>query len=200
MPYTAEHKAQTRERIVESARRLFNHRGFEQVSIDEIMEGAGLTRGGFYNHFATKDELYAEAVTRILKCNPAAEQKGAEVDFTAEPETLAGQIVNAYLSRAHLDNLDHACPLIALPSDVSRSGEGVRRAYRQVLESMVGLFERSFADDPDDARRRAIAVSALCIGGMVMARAVDTDTLADEIRDAAHAMALEVGGWSTKQG
>lgn len=195
MPYTAEHKAETRERIVESARRLFNHRGFEQVSIDEIMEGAGLTRGGFYNHFTTKEELYAEAVTRILKCNPAAAAKGAEVDFNAEPQTLAYQIVNSYLSRTHLDNLDNACPLIALPSDVSRSGEGVRRAYREVLENMVGLFERSFASEPDDARKRALAVSALCIGGMVMARAIDSEDLADEIREAARGMALDVGGW-----
>jgi|SRR5690348_4583743 TetR/AcrR family transcriptional regulator, transcriptional repressor for nem operon len=66
MPYTPEHKARTRERIVESAQRLFNRHGFNGVSIDEIMADAGLTRGGFYNHFGTKDELYAEVVTYAL--------------------------------------------------------------------------------------------------------------------------------------
>ena len=69
MPYSANHKAETRARIVESARALFNRHGFTEVSIDEIMASAGLTRGGFYNHFKTKDELYAEAVTQILECN-----------------------------------------------------------------------------------------------------------------------------------
>ena len=66
MPYSAEHKLQTRQRILESARRLFNSKGFAQVSIGEIMENAGLTHGGFYRHFKDKDELYAEAVRWFL--------------------------------------------------------------------------------------------------------------------------------------
>jgi TetR/AcrR family transcriptional regulator, transcriptional repressor for nem operon len=68
MPYTAEHKENTRRRIVQSARRLFNRHGFNGVSIDEIMAEAGLTRGGFYNHFGTKEELYAEVVQQVLTC------------------------------------------------------------------------------------------------------------------------------------
>src|ERR1700704_1176038 len=66
MPYTAEHKQATRERILESARRLFNDKGFAEVSIDEVMDKAGLTRGGFYRHFRDKSELYAEAVRWFL--------------------------------------------------------------------------------------------------------------------------------------
>ena len=66
MPYSAEHKLQTRQRILESARRLFNSKGFAQVSIGEVMENAGLTHGGFYRHFKDKDELYAEAVRWFL--------------------------------------------------------------------------------------------------------------------------------------
>jgi TetR/AcrR family transcriptional regulator, transcriptional repressor for nem operon len=69
MPYTAEHKARTRARIIEKARVMFNRRGFEQVSIDDIMREAGRTRGGFYNHFASKDELYSEAVRSFRSCN-----------------------------------------------------------------------------------------------------------------------------------
>src|SRR5262245_51445512 len=70
MPYTVEHKARTRARIVESARVLFNRKGFDQVSIDDIMNHAGLTRGGFYNHFPSKQGLYAEAVRSFAACNP----------------------------------------------------------------------------------------------------------------------------------
>lgn len=67
MPYSPAHKARTRERIVESARHLFNRCGFAGVSIDEIMAEAGLTRGGFYNHFGAKEELYAEVVNEEAK-------------------------------------------------------------------------------------------------------------------------------------
>ena len=82
MPYTAEHKQQTRERIVESARRLFNRRGFDEVSIDQIMSQAGLTRGGFYNHFQTKEELYCEALSAFARSNPTERWPGVKVDLS----------------------------------------------------------------------------------------------------------------------
>ena len=88
MPYTAEHKARTRARIIEAARVLFNRRGFEQVSIDEIMQHAGLTRGGFYNHFASKDELYAEAIRSFTSCNPFA-RRLADAKVAPPPRQLA---------------------------------------------------------------------------------------------------------------
>ena len=196
MPYTAEHKALTREKIVESARQLFNRRGFAQVSIDEIMQGAGLTRGGFYNHFSTKEELYAEAVTRILKCNPLVESNGAKPDFDGDPREIAAAIVNAYLSRVHLKEIDLACPLIALPSDVSRGGEAVRRAFREVLTSMIALLENGMAGEGQERHQRALAMAALCVGGMVLARAVDRKALAEDIRVAAHDCVTQMGGWA----
>lgn len=194
MPYTAEHKAETRKRIVASARRLFNKRGFTEVSIDEIMGHAGLTRGGFYNHFATKDELYAEAVRQILTCNGTAEFDGKKIDFNGEPTRLARQIIAAYLSDRHFSDIDSSCPLIALPSDVARGGDTVKQAYRQVLNAMVDLFQASQGDRVD-ARKRAISMATLCIGGMVLARAVDDEGFGDEIRSVAMASALEAGGW-----
>lgn len=195
MPYTAEHKQATRERIVESARRLFNRRGFAQVSIDEIMEGAGLTRGGFYNHFQTKEDLYAEAVTQILQCNPAANTVDGQFEMSSVEPGLALRIVNAYLSREHYDDIDSLCPLVALPSDTARGGAGVKRAYETVLNSMIGLFSANLGQRTNRPRQRALAIATLCVGGMVLARAVETESLADEIRDASRALALECGGW-----
>src|SRR5712691_5049506 len=119
MPYTPAHKARTRERIVESARRLFNRHGFTGVSIDEIMAEAGLTRGGFYNHFSTKEDLYAEVVTQVLACRPAKRWSGHN---DAGP-ALTREFIAAYLSQAHFDNRENCCPLMALPSDVARGGE-----------------------------------------------------------------------------
>ncbi|MGI9384176.1 MAG: TetR/AcrR family transcriptional regulator [Methyloligellaceae bacterium] len=195
MPYTAEHKAETRKRIVQSARRLFNRYGFSEVSIDDIMAGAGLTRGGFYNHFKTKDELYAEAVTMVMNCNPSEAWDDVDIDFDAGGAKLACQIVDGYLSRQHYDDIDLQCPLIALPSDVARGGEAVKTAFRKVFESMVTVFEAGLEGGDEAARRRAMGIATLCVGGMVLARAVDDDRLADEIRGSARAMALEVSGW-----
>jgi len=193
MPYSPEHKTETRKRIVASARKLFNRRGFTEVSIDEIMADAGLTRGGFYNHFAAKEELYAEAVGEILNCNPD-QWKVAGIDVGARPETVARQIISAYLSDRHLEDIDSACPLIALPSDVARGGEGVKRAYREVLEGMIRLFQVS-QEGSAGARERAVAMATLCVGGMVVARAIDDDGLSEEIRAVASTMAMKAGGF-----
>jgi TetR/AcrR family transcriptional regulator, transcriptional repressor for nem operon len=101
MPYTEAHKAKARARIIHSARRLFNRHGFTGVSIDEIMAEAGLTRGGFYNHFSAKEELYAEVVREVLSCRPAERWPVLKVDLQAPSAVLARQIVTAYLSRQH---------------------------------------------------------------------------------------------------
>src|SRR6185369_16272086 len=141
MPYTPEHKQKTRGRIVEAARKLFNLRGFEAVSIDEIMREAGLTHGGFYKHFGAKDELYQEAVLEfICKEAPDAWQR-KHVDPTQAGPALARMILDAYLSDEHFDERDASCPMIVLPSDVQRSSPSVQGAFRQVLEMMAGAFE-----------------------------------------------------------
>ncbi|GBE42586.1 transposon Tn10 TetC protein [bacterium BMS3Bbin10] len=195
MPYTSRHKEETRRRIVASARRLFNKRGFSEVSIDEIMGGIGLTRGGFYNHFATKDELFAEALRDMLDNPPKQTFDGVEIDFRAPPDVLARRIIGSYLSRSHFDDVEGGCPMIALPSDVARGGEPVKRAYRQVLDAIIGVFQASQENRSADARASAVTMATLCIGGMVLARAVDDDRFAAEIRDVAMNRALEAGGW-----
>jgi len=196
MPYTAAHKQQTRERIVRTARRLFNRRGFSDVSIDEIMAAAGLTRGGFYNHFRTKEEPYAEAVTAILWDHPAKNWEGIELDFTATGPKLARQIVEAYLTRQHFQDIDGSCPMIALPSDVARGAPQVKAAFRQLLEGMAEVFAANLPPHSLSPRDRALALAALLVGGMALARAVDDEALADRIRAAARALALEVSGWT----
>jgi AcrR family transcriptional regulator len=176
---------------VQSARRLFNRHGFNGVSIDEIMADAGLTRGGFYNHFSTKEELYAEVVQQVLACR---EGEGAAPANGTRPRASGGAFVAAYLSPAHFEDRDNGCPLMALPSDVARGGEPVRRAYRQVLEYMVEHLQAGVPGA--EPRRRALAVAALCIGGMAVARAIDDVKLAHEIREAARDTALALGGWN----
>jgi TetR/AcrR family transcriptional regulator, transcriptional repressor for nem operon len=188
MPYPPEHKQETRQRILESARRLFNSRGFSEVSIEEVMADAGLSHGGFYRHFASKEELYAAAVQYfICKDTPDAWQAGAG-------KTRAQRMIDAYFSLDHFNDCERCCPLIALPSDVARSSDVVKAAYREVLEMLVGVFEAEL--DAPEARERALAAAALCVGGMVLARGVDDPALAEDLRRAARRHALGAVGWS----
>src|SRR5689334_14642782 len=151
MPYTAEHKARTRERIIEKARVMFNRRGFEQVSIDDIMREAGLTRGGFYNHFSSKDALYAEAVQSFSACNPFARELEARKGPAQSAEQLARRLVTLYLSDEVLEDVDLQCPLYALPSDVARAGLKPRAAYTQLIENMRAVFRQALAGKRRDA-------------------------------------------------
>jgi TetR/AcrR family transcriptional regulator, transcriptional repressor for nem operon len=191
MPYSKEHKEKTRARIVDAARRLFNRHGFAGVSIDDIMAEAGLTRGGFYNHFGTKEELYAAVVSQVIDGTPASNWSRGECNAS---DTIP-EFVTAYLSREHLENREDCCSLMALPSDVARGGKPVKRAYRQVFEYMVENLQKDLSGS--DARQRGLAIAALCIGAMTVARAIDDKALAREIREAARKTAFSVAGWST---
>ena len=195
MPYTEMHKQETRKRIIQSARRLFNRNGFADVSIDEIMGAAGLTRGGFYKHFSGKEDLYKDAVLEFICADRPEPWQARHVDPAARGAALSRMIVDAYLSRDHFDDRDGSCPMIALPSDVSRGGESVKGAFRQVLEMMVDTFAANLGPGEGPPRERALGLAAMVVGGMVLARAVDDKMLADELRDSARTQALAMAGW-----
>ncbi len=185
MPYTPEHKRETRQKILESARRLFNGKGFAEVSIGEVMDGAGLTHGGFYRHFAGKDELYAEAVRWFL-CHEAPKpwqrpRRGAARKSRAE------RIVDAYFSRDHFTDRETCCPLIGLPSQVAHGTDTVKAAYQDVLEELLVRLQADLKGR--DARERALTLVTLCIGGLVAARNVADPALARELSDAAYRQA-----------
>lgn len=195
MSYTAEHKQQTRTRIVECARELFNRKGFAEVSIDEVMARAGLTRGGFYNHFETKEDLFVEAVEAYRHFDPATRWPEVDLDPSCGGNRFARQLIHAYLSQTHLDDVDGHCPMIALPSDVARASPRVKQAYRELLEGMAGVLANGLPRPRGrDARRRGLALAALCIGGMVLARTFEDADFRREIREAARATALELIG------
>ena len=192
MPYTAKHKQNTRARIVECARQLFNRRGFVEVSIDEIMAETGLTRGGFYNYFNNKEDLFVEAIDLYAHCNPADRWDEVVLDFSASGRELARQMINAYLSLAHLEDVAGQCPLIALPSDVARATPRVKASYRKLLEGMAGIFQAGVSSgNGEEPRDRGLALAALCVGGMVLARTFDDPAFGNEIREAVRLTALE---------
>src|SRR6202047_4584466 len=167
MPYPANHRVETKRTIVDSARKLFNRNGFDNVSLQEIMAGAGLTRGGFYSYFDSKSDLYAE----VLGCfftDPEWKScwEGVEVDLSSKD--VGPQVVRAYLSRQHFEDVENSCPMIALPTDVTRSGESAKQAFETVFSAMVSVLERSLKQSRRARCARAQAIAALCVGGMVL--------------------------------
>ncbi len=194
MPYPAGHRSEVRKRIVRGARRLFNRHSFESVSLKQIMAGAGLTHGGFYSYFESKSDLYVE----VLDCfftDPEWKTcwEGVEVDMSSGD--VGPQVVRAYLSRQHFEDVENSCPMTALPTDVSRSTPSTRRAFLAVFRAMVNVLERSTPANSGPRREQALAIAALCVVGMVVARALADRDYADELRDSCMNVALELGGW-----
>ena len=195
MPYPAGHREEVRQRIVESARSLFNRHGFESVSVAKIMTNAGLTHGAFYKYFKGKADLYCE----VLSCffndpNWRNRWEGVHVDL-ASPEA-GPQIIRAYLSRQHFENVEDSCPMVALPGDVARSDDRVKAAFEDSVRAMVRVLDREITAKPRRSESTAMAVAALCIGGMVLARSMRDQQFADRLREAAQGAALLLGGWA----
>jgi TetR/AcrR family transcriptional regulator, transcriptional repressor for nem operon len=180
----------TREKIAESAGRLFNRRGFNAVSIDDVMADAGLTRGSFYNYFSSKTELYAQSVARVV-----VDAKREARDGHRAAQLGPDKIVRDYLAARHLEDVDGRYPMIGLPSDISQTERPVRQAFESALRFMIETFEQGAGGRAKLDRKRALAIAALCVGGMVLARSVDDRDLADETREAAMALALSLGDW-----
>jgi len=197
MPYPAGHRATIKKSIIDSARRLFNRHGFESVSLNQIMAGAGLTHGGFYSYFKSKSDLYAE----VLGCFFTDPQwkscwEGVHVDLSSTD--VGPQVVRAYLSRQHFEDVENSCPMVALPTDVARSGVSARRAFETVFKAMVSVLERSLVQNGRRRRSTAQGIAALAIGGMIVARTMVDRALAGQLRTACMAVALDLGAWGKK--
>src|SRR5438874_2171202 len=170
MKVSREQAAQNRERIVETAAQLFRQRGFEGIGVADLMKEAGLTHGGFYGHFSSKEDLIAEASARALMRSLADLSKVAE---HAQGDPLSA-VAGAYLTTRHRDDPGAGCLLAALGPDVSRQGPAVRRRVTDYLRGAVDLLTTMARGKSKAARRQtALSAYATLVGAMVMARAVD---------------------------
>ena len=159
------------------------------------MSGAGLTRSGFYSYFKSKSDLYAEVLTCFFTDpNWKSCWEGVKVDLSSGD--VGPQIVRAYLSRQHFENVEDSCPMVALPTDVARSGNSARSAFEAVFRSWSAY---SSVASPRTAAPTAPPCKALphrASEALVVARALVDRTLADELRDACMQVALDLGDWS----
>ncbi len=194
MPYPAGHRERLRARIVDSARKLFNRYGFNDVSIAQIMAGADLTHGAFYTYFESKSALYCEAL-RCFFTDPDWKNNWDGVIVDPALGALGPQIIRAYLSSQHYEDVENSCPMVALPTDVARASEDAKQAFEAVFEGMVSTLEKTSNGPGGPNRVTADAIAALCVGGMVVARAMVSRRRADDLRSACENVALRLGGW-----
>jgi len=178
-------KEQTRERILRAAARAIRKHGYEGLAIADVMKEAGLTHGGFYAHFASRDALLAQA----------AEQAGVEsmenlslALARAKPGEELMALVDSYLSDLHVEAAEQGlgCALAAGGSEVPRQHEDVRRAVSRRIRELVGLVERQFPDwGKSAAHEKAMAIVPCMVGTLMLARAVDDPRLSKAFRKAA---------------
>src|SRR5262252_10146687 len=166
MRYSAEETVVKHERILKEASRLFRERGFENVSVGEVMKAAGLTHGAFYVHFASKEELKAAAVAYGQKVSLERVQRN-------ETKKTKGSYADRYLSPRHRDNPGNGCTMAALGQDVARSTPELKAVFERGFEEILS------AESGD--RKEAIFRTAAMLGGVVLARAVQDPRLSDEI-------------------
>lgn len=170
--------AQNRERIIEAAARLFRERGFDGIGVADLMKSAGLTHGGFYGHFASKEDLMAQACERALEGSLAAlhqvAEQGAEDGLSA--------VASAYLSPVHRDRPGEGCVLAALGAEAARHGSPLRSTFTRGVHSALEMLTRLARGNSWHAKRkRALATYASMIGALILARAVDDPELSDEM-------------------
>jgi TetR/AcrR family transcriptional repressor of nem operon len=184
--YDKTHTQRTRASIVEAASRAFRSQGIDQVGVGDVMAGAGLTHGGFYAHFAGKEELVGEACAHALV--EAAERRFGPAAEDNPPLTLPAYI-RSYLSRSHRDDPATGCVIAALAADLARRSPETRHALTDAVQTYVdGLSTLLPEDAPEDA---AWALLAGLAGTVMLARAVDDPALSDRILRAGRALYAE---------
>jgi TetR/AcrR family transcriptional repressor of nem operon len=177
---TREQAAANREKILEVAGALFRERGFDGIGVADIMKRAGLTHGGFYGHFASKDDLAAEITARVLG------RSGWMERLTGTQKPSFSDLVRQYLSPRHRDDPGRGCLFAALGSDVVRQPRSVRRAFTEGLRLRVDALARLAPGRSAAARRqKSLATMAGLVGALILSRAVDDPKFSDEILAAA---------------
>ena len=193
MRYVEDHRRQTHDRIVENASYGLRLKGAEGLSVVDLMKLAGLTHGGFYNHFDSRAALVGEAIAFAM--DQMTERWKKLADGKANGERFEALIAD-YLSSRHRDNPKHGCPLPALAADVARSSSSERRALASKLEKMIDIFVEVLpAKGSQEARQIATGAIATMVGSIVLSRAVGAGKLSDDILDAGR---MTAGGRTRK--
>lgn len=185
MPYPQTHKQRVREKIVGSAAEAFRKNGIKEVSVPQIMKGAGLTHGGFYAHFANKDQLVAEACHKAIEETIALLQNAT--DQRADDSKIQ-TVIDYYLSTTHRDNLEKSCILPTLSSEISRSTEEVKQTFTEEVTRFISFVSGMIGNND----QKSMAIISAMVGSLLLARSVNDAELSQNILDASKQYAKEL--------
>ena len=179
MRKSREEAAATRERIVDAAAREFRQNGIAETGLDDLMQAAGLTHGGFYKHFESKNQVVGEAVKRSFEQTLAGMESAAE---GKTPEGALSTVVTKYLSANHRDCIGEACPLSSLGTDLRRADKHTGDTATDGLKAVIAFVTKQITDVPaDEAKKRAHAIVAAMVGGIVLSRIANNAHLSETI-------------------
>lgn len=185
MRYSSEHKAETHQRILQAASKLFKREGFGSVSVERVMRGAGLTVGGFYAHFKSKQALLMESLREMLALRRLRWLEGTE---DLKGEEFLSHFVRRYLSQNHRDRVEDGCPVPAIISEMSQVEPEVQAVFAEELDVLIKEVTARLGGGAN-ARARAVAVVALCFGALSLSRATRGSALSDEVLEACRSQA-----------
>jgi len=178
----SQQKERSHARIVRAASRLFRKQGYRGTSVDTLMQGAGLTRGGFYAHFESKSALLRTALgDAFAEARANLFERGLD---GLRGDAWLARAAARYLTLAHREQPERGCAIPTLAAEVAREDDETRRAFEREVGSLLAVFVTRLGGDPAEARVRAIRHLAGWVGALSLARAVHDDELAREILDA----------------
>jgi TetR/AcrR family transcriptional repressor of nem operon len=174
--------AENRQTVIDVASRLFREHGFDGIGLKDLMKGAGLTQGGFYKQFASKDDLAAQASRRALES--ASDRVSAAA--AANPEDPLGAVIAFYLSTEHREERMDGCPLVALGSDAARQGADVKASFEAGIREYLEMLGRLIGEaDGEEPGGKAMAMLSTMVGAVLLSRAVNDERLSKQFLQAA---------------
>lgn len=191
MRYSKEHKQETHARIVKKASIRLREKGAHGIGVADLMKEAGLTHGGFYAHFDSREALVIEAFNYAMDRATERWRKMAE---TTPPEQRLSSIVDSYLTAIHRDDPGHGCAVPTLGAEIARESAKTRKAFAVKLEQMIDMMANQVQDVPRKAaRKQAMATLATMMGTLVLSRIAGSGEFSDEILAAGREAVLGPG-------
>lgn len=179
MPYSKEHKEVTQRKILDSAITLFSTRGFDQVSIDDLMSDAGLTRGAFYTHFKNKKAVYSKAIIAGAKKSRIMHQKPMKMTH----EEWTKELLFGYLSEEHINQEISPCPLAFLVTDIANNEAEVKSIYTRMYKLLNRTIQEQLKGSTKCSEQDILATTAMMIGGVAIGRALNDSATTKKLLD-----------------